>query len=674
MAATTVHIDFETRSTVDLKACGADVYARHPQTDAMCLAWAVGDEKPNLWKLGEPFPLGLEMALDEADEIVAHNAPFEIAIWNNCCVKKYGWPRLPVEKISCTMALCYAMALPGKLENAALALGLAHQKDMAGNRVMQKLSKPRSVNEDATDLVWWDNADEYERLYSYCKQDIVVERELHNALLKLSPFEAQLWKIDHKINQRGVQIDLQAVDAAIEIVELERKRQDALMREITSGGVATCTATKQIVDWLNSKGVKTESIAKAEVAELLEQNIFLPDECRRALELRQQAGKSSTAKLVAMKKRACPDGRARALLQYHGAATGRWAGRGLQIQNFPRPKISQEEIESVFETLGRQSPQEARDEIDLLFGSPLSVISDCLRGFLVAKPGHDLIAADFSNIEGRALAWLADEKWKIEAFKAFDEKHGPDLYKLMAQKIYGVELDKVTKDQRLLGKVAELACGYQGGVGAFQMMAKTYLVKVPDSQADSIKTKWREGNSKIVEYWYEVERAALDAIQGAGNKWYAGPDDHRQITFLHKAVGRASYLFCRLPSGRVLTYPYPRIEAFETPWGAMKEGVTFMGEDSVRNQWCRQKTYGGKLVENITQAVARDLLAEAILRLESKGLSVVFHVHDEIVVEVPERTSSVEWVEECMTDISRKLWSAGIPVAAEGWRGKRYQK
>lgn len=354
MAATTVHIDFETRSAVDLKKVGADTYAQHSSTDVLCLAWAVNNDPPSLWKPSSPPPIDLFLEVLDGATVKAHNAPFELVVWNHVCEKRYGWEPLPASQVQCTMAMCYAMSLPGALENAALAMGLKAQKDMDGNRVMQQLSKPRSMDDDGKNVVWWDRqefSEKYERLYSYCVNDVIVERELDHAIMALSAEEQDLWQIDFQINREGIQIDLPAARTAIALVELEKARHNTLMREITQNEVPTCASHAALARWVNSRGVKTESVAKAEVADILEDSIFLPEDVERALRLRQDSNKSSTAKLQAMMNRAGADGRVRGALQFCGAGTGRWSGRGIQVQNFPRPKISQEQIDNVFQIL-----------------------------------------------------------------------------------------------------------------------------------------------------------------------------------------------------------------------------------------------------------------------------------------------------------------------------------
>jgi DNA polymerase len=341
-------LDFETRSACDIKKAGAEVYARHESTDILCVGWAFGDGPARIFTdLEQALPLSVLDHVFLERKVVAHNAPFELAIWNEIGHKRYGWPVLKPEQTHCTMAMAYALNLPGSLENAAAAVGLEAQKDVKGRRIMLQLSQPRD------DGSFWEPhqaPEKFQAMYDYCRQDVEVERLLWNRLLPLSPKERQVWLLDYKINQRGIRIDLKAVRAALELVKLEKKRLDQEMRKVTGNLVATCTATSQLTLWLKSEGLNIDRVAKADVTEFLK--LDLPPHCRRALELRQEAAKSSTAKLEKMISMLCPDGRIRGTMQFHGAGqTGRWAGRGIQVQNFPRPSLNQNQIDEIIHLL-----------------------------------------------------------------------------------------------------------------------------------------------------------------------------------------------------------------------------------------------------------------------------------------------------------------------------------
>jgi DNA polymerase bacteriophage-type len=693
-AVSTLHIDFESRSAVDLKKTGVYRYASDPSTDLWCMAYAFDDEPVELWVPGALMPMRVVLHVREGGELAAWNAQFERVMWREILAKRYNWPDPTLAQWRCIMAESYAMALPGQLGMAAAALGLAEQKDDAGHRLMLQMAKPRRTNPDGTH-VWWDDEDRRLRLYAYCRQDVEAERNAEKRLLRLRPLERQIYYLDQKINDRGVKVDVRACTAAKKIVADTMAKLDLEMRSVTGGAVGACSNVAELTRYLQAAGLPVEKVRKEQVNELLAME--LPPNIRRALELRRDAGKTSTAKITALLNRVDPDGRMRGNLQYHGAATGRWAARGAQLQNLPRSsmEIGDEQVTHLL--------RGNADAIEILYGSPLHFVSDAVRAMIQAGPDRVLMSADFSNIEGRVLAWLAGQEDKLEAFRAFDAGEGPDLYKVGAAGIFGIPVDKVTKDQRQIGKVAELALGYQGGVMAFQAMAGNYGLKMGRYYdmiwpamgmeyqeaalkgwstrgkksgieqktwlaSEVVKVAWRAKNPRIKTYWTTLETAAIEAMH-TGATTHAG-----RIKF--KKNG--SFLFCQLPSGRVLTYPYPRIESKKMPWldrdgnEVFKDAIVYRGIDSFTKKWSDQDFYGGLSAENVTQAVARDLMAEAMLRVEAKGYPVVLTVHDELVAEPKRGHGSVEEFGRIMSELP--AWAAGCPVAAAGWVGTRYRK
>jgi DNA polymerase bacteriophage-type len=650
---TILHLDLETRSAADLPVCGLDNYASDPTTDVHCAAYAFDDEPVALWRNGEPCPPVVASHIKAGGLVYAHNAAFEFALMTKVLAARHAWPMVQLEQMRCTMAMAYAMSLPGSLDKASAALGIEQRKDMAGSRVMMQLAKPK---DDGTFWTPEDDQEKFERLWLYCRQDVEVERAIHNRLMELSDYEQKIWQIDQRINNRGVRVDLEAVNAAIRLVESEKARLDGEMLRVTGGEVGKCTEVQLLVKWIRNHGVAINGVAKADVLDALAAD-GLPPQVAAALNLRREAAKSSTAKLIAMRDAASADGRVRGILQYHGANTGRWAGRRIQVQNFPRGSLAPEDVEDAIAHLGN------RRYIDMMYGQPLDVVSSCLRGMITASLGHELVAADFNAIEARVLAWLAGQESVLEIFRT----HGK-IYEHAAAGIYNMPMESVTKAQRQIGKVAVLALGYGGGIGAFQSMARIYGVKVPDNEADKIKSAWREAHPRIVHYWHDHESAAINAVQ-LGCVCKAGPAG-RQVSY--KKDG--SFLWCRLPSGRVLCYPYPTVRDVEVPWGGTKPALFYWRVNGVTNKWEETNTYGGDLAQSATQAAARDLLADAIVRLEYHGYPVVMHCHDEVVVEIatdaPQDTT--EKVEQLISQIPD--WAAGLPVSAEGFRAKRYRK
>lgn len=350
-------LDFETRSCADLKKVGADVYSKDPSTEVLCVGFAYKDFPAavcnaygasfDMDSVGQSFIINNHLL--NKSTFVAHNAAFELAIWNNVCVPKYGWPPLKPEQVICTMAMAYAMALPGSLEKAAAAVGLEETKDMAGHRNMLTVSKPKDFNPDGSPI-WWEDADKFQKLYAYCKQDVVVERKLYQRLMNLSDSEREIWQLDYEINQRGVMLDVPAIKTALKIVEEEKKFLDIEIRRITGNEVATCSSVAQLTKWVEDFGVIVNGVAKNDIVELLSEE-HLPSVVREALLVRQKYAKSSTAKLQTMLDCVSSDGRVRGMFQYHGANTGRWAGRKIQLHNLPRPKMKQKDIDGVFELL-----------------------------------------------------------------------------------------------------------------------------------------------------------------------------------------------------------------------------------------------------------------------------------------------------------------------------------
>jgi DNA polymerase len=697
-----LHIDFETRSTVDLVKAGTYVYVSDPLTDVLCMGYRFDKEPVKLWVLGDPPPTEVFEAIEKGIEVCAHNAHFEFMIWNYVCSKKYNWPRLPIEQLDCTMIRAFSMGLPGKLETASKAVGLHCQKDMKGHRIMMQLCKPRAYNDYDDSPVWWEVEDstpgmdihaKYQALYEYCRQDVIVECALDDRLLPLSESEKRLWRLDQKINSRGVHCDIASIEKAIDIVEIEKTRLNNLMKEATNNKVPTCNASIALKNWINSfdiyggevyeedgplitykekgktkrrkqwlKGDRkiVQGVGKKDVLDLLDMDI--PKQVKEAILIRQEASKSSTAKLKKMIEGVNEDNRVRGCFQFYGAAsTGRWAGRRIQLQNIPRPSIKQPEIEKICQYLPRNSVTDCIEYISTFYGSPTGRISDCVRAMIQAAPGKKLIACDFAAIEARVLAWLAGQEDILNVFRG----HGK-IYEHTACGIYNVgHIDDITQSQRQIGKVATLALGYQGGVKAFQSMAKNYFLKIEDSKADEIKVNWRRANPFIVGYWYNLERAAIAATERPNNIFEVGPKG-RKVAFLRKG----SFLFCRLPSGRAICYPYPKMKEIETPWGEKKRALTYKGEENY--SFITKSAYGGLIAENIVQAVSRDILAHSMFLCEQKNYHTIMHVHDELVFEVDKNFGSPEEVENLFCVLPK--WAEDLPISAEAWEGQRFRK
>lgn len=685
------HFDFETRSAVDLAKAGVHRYAEHASTGVWCLSYQIGPSNPLLpvkrWRPGMPDPQELLDFVADGGRMVAHNVAFDRTIWNKVLRRMLPhWPEIRIEQTDCTMARALALGLPASLDMLGHALGAKITKDKDGHRLMMQMCRPRQIREDGT-IVWWDEPEKVERLMQYCDQDIRAESEVDLILPPLSPAERKLWIFDQTVNERGVAVDVAACEAAERAVEYARKRANDRLWYVTGGDVKKTSEIAKIVAWLNKRGVPCTSMQKGDMEELILKSAVVSDaDAETVIRLRRAAAKTSNDKYVAMTRSACADGRVRGTLAYHAAHSGRWAGRLFQPQNLPRLDHEKDgqDVDFVVAMLERNEvPEEIVEALDVLTGDPLGTLSKCLRAMLLAAPGHQFVGGDFSNIEGRLNAWFAGEEWKLDAFRAYDNKTGPDLYNLAFARSFGVPIEKVTKPDRQVGKVMELALGYQGGKHAFQKMGANYGVHVSDERADELKAAWRSANPKITQSWWTLQDAAIAAVGDPGEK-IAVLDG--KVTYL----AANGFLFCRLPSGRVLAYAKPRlkkIELFDTyidedgdiieiPKG-FKFQVEYDGLDSVTNRWGPQSLYGGKQCNNVVQAAARDLMAESMLNAEEAGLPLVLTVHDELLCEVrgdapASRKSWSEHLRMIMAEVP--TWAQGLPLAAAAWEDKRYVK
>lgn len=702
------HLDWETFSPVDIKSAGADVYASHPDAEVLCMGYAIGNSAPRVWVPGGPEPTDLLNHIAAGGEVAAWNSYFEWTVFEEIVARQCPtWPRPKLAQFHDIMAWAHAAGLPGALEECAKAMGLEERKDADGSKIMKRLTKPRKWNDDGT-YTRWTRADapgDFVKLFDYCRQDVVVERDIAHRLRPLPPAERAIWLVDQRINKRGMRLDVAAVDNARKLVQAEADRLHRDMRRVTGGQVETTTKVLALAELARDYGYAADSMDADAIHRLL-QDDNLPEDLRRALEIRREAGKASTAKLSKMALQARRDGRARGQYTYHGTTTGRWAARGIQVQNMPRPKLKAAEVADCVALMG--GPH-AADTIALGYGAPLDVVSWSLRGMIIPAPGHEFVGGDFANIEGRVLAWLAGEFWKLDAFRDYDAGEGPDLYKVAYGRAFGVEPDSVNSDQRQLGKVQELALGYQGGVGAFRAMAHTYRVNLgeiaeaveaaasPDAWARAEKKRlwlqvehgmhadlaprvytavrllvdaWREAHPRVKAFWREMEECSISAVKNKGSKFSVTGG---LITWV---CGR-DFLFMVLPSGRAVHYARPSVILVTNQFtGQPQEVLRYYAAGKDKNR--SKKTfgpvlgYGGLITENAVQAVARDVQRDAMLRCDARGWPITLHTHDEIRCELPRGQVSPEEFAAVMGELPE--WAGGLPVAVECEVMNRYHK
>lgn len=656
--------DLETRSELDVKEVGPHKYAAHPSTEIMHVGYKIDDAPAKVWLPldGDPMPSDLEKALKKQFHsmglVVAHNAEFELEVWNNQVLRyqdKYKYILLR-DNISCTAARAAARGYPRKLEVLAEALRLATLKDKEGHRVMLKLTKPRSAwYKDKTAQKWHDNEIDFLIVAEYCRTDVEVEALVDKLLPELGKTERQLWELTCDINKRGIKVDIDLINKVIFILEWLKKDGLEEFYALTGGQVKSPTELAQFHAWLKQQGCSIDNLQAQTVIDTLS-NPDISPQARRGLELRQLLGKSSTSKYEAFKNRAMADGIVRDLLVYSAAVpTARWTGSGVQPQNFPRGTVK--DTETVLNYIRLGDPQ----LIQMVYKNPLAALSSCLRNMIIPhKVDTDFVCADFAQIETRALFWLCDETRGIEAFA-----NGDDLYKEMAADIFNIDyLENVTPDQRFVGKESILGCGYGMGAPKFVSQCAAKNVKIPPELGKKAVYAYRNKFKKVPEFWQRIERACLLAVN---KNVTVKVNDKISVT---KKVNE-HWLSIRLPSGREMFYPYVDIKNKETHWGEMKATISYMGVDSKTKRWQREYTYGGKLTENICQGLARDLMAKGMLNCEQDGFVSSLTVHDELLANNPNKKTVEEFV-AALTKLPP--WAAGFPLKAEGWSGPRYKK
>lgn len=711
-----------------LPVVGTPAYAEHPSTDVLCLYYDLHDgQGVRGWLPGFPAPADLLNHVCCGGTVRAWNVTFEFYIWNTVCARRYGWPPLPLEQCVCDMAQSRRYSLPGSLATAAKVLGTA-DKDKAGKQLIQKLTRPHKPTKKRPEFRWTPTTawQDFVDLYAYCGQDVAAEDAASARIPELSPHEHAVWQLDQRVNVRGVQVDVDALDAALDILEQAERRYTMELVQITQGAVGGVGEVEKLREWLAKLGVVLPNLQKDTVSEALEHG-HMTGNPRRALEIRETLGAANVKKLRTLKLQVSSDGRLRDQYMYCGAdRTGRWSAGGVQLQNITSKGPKSHECEACGGRFGEpladlsgknpdccprcgsfmfhKSPEwtvEAveyaikdiltRDlnVVEAVWGDPVALLCGCLRGLFIARPGHDLICCDFSAIEAVVAACLSRCQWRIDVFAGKG-----NIYEMSAAKITGtpIEVYEAYKaengmhhpDRKKIGKVAELASGYGGWINAW----KQFGADMPDDEIKAAVLRWREESPEIVEMWggqfvwcgpgkwdyrpqlHGLEGAAILAIQNPGYLY-----QHNDIGY-HYDTG-TDVLYCVLPSGRKLHYHRPRLEPAEDK---LRRGpavsITFEGYNSNAAKglvgWVRMDTFGGRLFENVVQAVARDIQADALLRCEQHGYHIVMHTHDEGTAEVPEGWGSVEEMEAVMS--VRPEWASWWPIKAAGWRHKRYQK
>ena len=639
-------IDIETYSDVDLTKCGVYAYCDSPQFEILLFAYAFDEEETEIIDLacGEHLPQRVLDALEDTAVIkTAFNAAFE-----RTCISKYLGKKLSPVSWQCTAVQSAMLALPLSLDGVGEVLNIKRKKLKEGTDLVRFFSmpcKPTKANGGRTRNLPSDEPEKWTRFKAYCIRDVDAEREIRQKLRNypIPESEMRLYQMDQEINDRGILVDQELVANAILCDTQYKEAVTARAYELT--GLENPNSPAQIKGWLSDRGVEVDSLDKKAVKSMISD---AEGEVLEVLQLRLLMAKTSVKKYEAIERSVCSDGRCHGLLQFYGAnRTGRWAGRLVQVQNLPQNHIADLE-------LARNLVKDRQfDLIDLLYDSTPGVLSELIRTAFIPKPGCRFIVADFSAIEARVLAWFSGEQWRLDTFA-----EGGDIYCASTSQMFGVPVVKHGENGHLRqkGKIAELALGYGGSVGALTSMGALEM-GLEEEELQPLVNQWRASNPHITKFWWDVDAAAVKAVKERTSISY------KNLCFTY----RSGILFVTLPSGRNLSYIKPRMT--QNRFG--RESLSYEGVGESK-KWMRIETYGPKLVENIVQATARDLLALAMLRLRDAGYEIVMHIHDEAVLEVPDGVSSVD--EVCRMMSVAPDWAAGLPLRADGYECPFYKK
>lgn len=652
----TLNIDIETFSSVDIKKAGLYKYVQSPDFQILLFAYSIDNGPVQIIDLaqGEQIPQEIIRGLSDPNVLkYAYNAAFEWYCLNTITSSPIShWRDTQFHGLYC--------GYTAGLEPTAKALGLPEDKrKLSTGKALIRLfctpTKPTKKNGGRTRTLPHHEPEKWELFKEYCIQDVVTEMEVGRRLsnFPVPKHEQWLWELDQQINAKGVAVDEQLVDGALHSWDVTASH---LMEEaVNITGLNNPNSAQQLTKWLASQGVEVENLQKGTVAELLE---TVEGDVKRALEIRLELSKTSVKKYQAMREAVCEDGRVRGLLQFYGAnRTGRWAGRLVQVQNLPRNYL---DTLSHARELVREKKVEA---LKLIYGNVPDTLSQLIRTAFVPSEGNIFLVSDFAAIEARVIAWLSGEQWRLEVFKT----HGK-IYEASASQMFGVPIELISKgnpeyELRQKGKVAELALGYQGGKGALLSMGALNM-GLEEEELPEIVQRWRSANKRIVDLWYSLENAALSVMHTGQPAGVKGLILSRECDI----INGLDFLTITLPSGRKLFYAKPFLS--ENDFG--KEAVHYWGMDQTTKKWSKVSTYGGKLVENCVQAIARDCLAETLNRLEQVGISTVMHVHDEVVLEVPKDTADLDAITRLMGDPIK--WAPGLPLEADGFMTEYYKK